>query len=74
MLHIISSLFNSSGYRTPLRNYFVFLEQFRLQNIPFTIAELSFDGNFSIPEPSGAYPNHKVVRLNGGAVLWQKGP
>lgn len=75
MLHFISCFYNFCNYKQSIKNYLIFLEQFSHLNIPYSIIELSNkQGEFSLPEPSPDYPNHKVIRLNGegAAVAWQK--
>jgi len=64
-LWAITCYFNPMGYRRRLANYRVFRQHLA---VPLVTVELSFDGQFQL-QPADA---EILVRLQGGAVLWQK--
>ena len=61
----ITTFFNPKKYEQRLYNF----RQFRSElSIPLVVVELSFDGSFEI----GLHEADIVVRINGGALVWQK--
>src|SRR5690242_20248488 len=64
-LWALSCYFNPCGYRRRLANYREFRKRLAA---PLITVELSFDGRFEL----GADDAGIVVRLRGGAVLWQE--
>src|SRR5580658_492333 len=65
MLWAITSYFNSSGYKSRLKNY----RSFRANlEVPLIAVELSFTGRFELE----AGDAEVLVQLVGGDILWQK--
>jgi hypothetical protein len=65
MLWAITSYFNSSGYKSRLRNYRTFRNNLK---VPLVAVELSFTGRFELQSSDADV----LVQLVGGDVLWQK--
>ncbi len=62
----IAVYFNPCGYEALLQNYHRFRDQPSMRKVPLTTIELSFDGEFHIPDAT--------IRLTGSSdnILWQK--
>jgi hypothetical protein len=61
----ITSYFNPVGYKRRLSNYRMFRANLEA---PLVTVELSFDGRFELTDDDADI----LIRLRGGAVLWQK--
>ena len=64
-LWAITSYYNPVHYERRLSNYKHFRQNL---NVPLVTVELSFDGSFELREDDAEV----MIRVNGGAVLWQK--
>jgi hypothetical protein len=64
-LWAITSYFNPAGFARRLSNFKLFRERL---NVPLVVVELAYGSNFELKEKDADI----VVRLQGGAVLWQK--
>jgi hypothetical protein len=64
-LWAITSYFNPLGYQRRLSNFKVFREHL---NLPLLAVELSYGSDFELQEQDADI----LVRINGGALLWQK--
>jgi hypothetical protein len=61
----ITSYYNPARYKNRLPNFRIFRARLA---VPLVAIELSFDGNFELTEKDADV----VIRISGGAVLWQK--
>jgi hypothetical protein len=61
----ITSYFNPMRYRRRVLNFRAFRERL---NVPLVAVELAYDSNFELQEQDADI----LIRLRGGAVLWQK--
>lgn len=64
-LDVITTFFNPSGFKSLLRNYYLFRERIEKQNVNLLTVELSFNGKFEIQ-------GDNVYRLTSNSVMWQK--
>lgn len=66
-LCVITVFFNPAGFSSLLKNYFLFAEQLKRQNVELITVECAFNnGPFYIPE------SKNVHRLKSDSVMWQK--
>lgn len=66
-LTVVTTFFNPAKYLANLKNYFIFSNQLKRQNIRLITVELAFkDDDFCIPQ------TEDVHRLRGQHVLWMK--
>lgn len=66
-LCVVTVFFNPAGFTSLLKNYFIFAEQLRRQNVELITVECAFNGGpFYIPE------GKNVHRLTSNSVMWQK--
>lgn len=66
-LCVITVFFNPAGFTSLLKNYFLFAEQLKRQNVELITVECAFNGGpFYIPE------SKNVHRLESNSVMWQK--
>lgn len=61
----ITSYFNPARYKRRLSNYKIFRGNL---GVPLVTVELSFDGHFELADDDADI----LIRLSGGAMLWQK--
>lgn len=65
-MYCITTYFNPAKYKSLYRNYLIFSEQLKQQNVKLITIELSFDGKFDIKESDCVY------RLKSNSIMWQK--
>lgn len=66
-LWIVTTYFNSGAYDAKYNNFHIFAEKLRRSNINLLIVECAYDDNpFVIP------PDHNVLQIRAGSVMWQK--
>lgn len=65
--YVITVFFNPAGFSSLLKNYFIFAERIKQQNVKLLTVECAFEnGPFYIPEGPG------VHRVRSNSVMWQK--